>query len=256
MIDILILEDTAAERLRYADIIKKRIEVNPSDHPYDMRLALATAKPREILDYIQSHAEATILAVLDIHIQDDALSGIDIAETLRHAYPLANIVFITTHDDLLPLTLKRKVAPLDFIYKETGAGEIKTSLRQDVDVVHHWYQQVSNTLKTHFTYEALPGVYRKIDFADIDYFQTQPGYDHQLLLVGKGLHVEFRGELAQLAAKYPKLMRCDRGYLLNPDNMTTFDAKKRLVYFDQAKTISCKVSTRKINDVLDFFKSH
>ncbi|GAF38553.1 hypothetical protein JCM14202_366 [Agrilactobacillus composti DSM 18527 = JCM 14202] len=58
MIDILILEDTAAERLRYADIIQKRIQVNPSDHPYDMQLALATANPREILNYIQTHAEA------------------------------------------------------------------------------------------------------------------------------------------------------------------------------------------------------
>ena len=254
MLNVLILEDDAQQRSDYRKVIQTRIDYNPSIHAYDMAIAVCTDDPAEISAYLKAHPDDLVFALLDIEIAGTTISGIDVADEIRQSQPFASIVFITTHDELMPLTLQRRVEPLDFIYKESGAAQRDAAIKKDVDLAYQRYQRNIIAVEPRFSYQVMGSVIREINFSDLYYLEANKSHPHWLTLVGKNIRTEFKGELKKITAEQPNMIRCDKSYLVNPQNIVSFDIKNRTIYFDEAGKNSCIVSSRKVPVIRDFLK--
>ncbi|WP_455386365.1 response regulator [Lactiplantibacillus pentosus] len=126
MLPVYILEDNEAQRSKYTSIINNTIMIEE----YDMQLAVATDDPQVLLDSIVSSEEG--LFFLDMEIGSQPQAGLNLADEIRHRLPFAQIVFITTHEELSFLTLERRIAPLDYILKEQGPDTVKTKIEADI----------------------------------------------------------------------------------------------------------------------------
>ncbi|MCD2255758.1 DNA-binding response regulator [Lactobacillus sp. CC-MHH1034] len=245
MLEVLILEDNDLQRQMYHQIIQRRIEINDTPKAYDMEIAVCTPEPKDILNYLNEHRNARVFALLDIQIDRSNLNGINVAEKIRTQQPFAAIAFITTHDEMLKLTLSRKVEPLDFIYKEAGSENVTQFIREDVDTAYERYQKDTRNSEVMFSYEVARDRFRELKFSDLYYVESLKDAPRKLLLRGRDVRAEFRGELRQVEKDNPNLIRCDRSILINPQNVVIFDFEQRVVYFDEQRKVSCKVSARK-----------
>lgn len=81
------------------------------------KVELQASQPQQVVNYLDDCEPQNGIYFLDIDLQAD-IDGIQLAEIIRQKDVQAEIIFVTTHDELAPLTLKRKVAALDFIAKD------------------------------------------------------------------------------------------------------------------------------------------
>lgn len=127
MFPIYLLEDDEAQRVEYISIIKNIIMIKE----YDMQLVVATGDLQELMNNIVNSKEG--LFFLDMEIGEQTQAGLNLADEIRQQLPFAQIVFITTHEELSFLTLERRIAPLDYILKEQGLDDIKQKIVKDID---------------------------------------------------------------------------------------------------------------------------
>lgn len=83
-----------------------------------MKLVFATTDPNDIFLYLKKNDITNCLFFLDIDLGTH-LDGIDIAQQIRSDNEFAQIVFITSHQELAIKTLQRQIAPLDYIVKDS-----------------------------------------------------------------------------------------------------------------------------------------
>lgn len=243
-LNILILEDDTIQRLYYKEIIQKRILINPSPKSYDMRIAVSSDQPQDILNYIKINPHDSILALLDIDLNKN-ISGINVAELIRQKCSSADICFITSYSDLLLPIINKNLAPLDFIIKNQSEELITNQLRNIVDLAFSRYKkEITNSKDVSlFTYEPAPGIYHQIPTKNILYIQTSI-QKHRLILVQRNSEIEFRGELKDLD-RHKNFLRADRQVIVNLSNIAKIDIKARKIYFSHSNK-SCKISVRKV----------
>ena len=110
---IILCEDDIILMSHYKAIIDNWVMIND----YDMQLVLATTDPEDIFLYLSKNKVTNSLYFLDIDLGKD-FDGIDVAQHIRTDNEFAQIVFITSHQELAMETLKRQIAPLDYIVKD------------------------------------------------------------------------------------------------------------------------------------------
>nr|WP_235032807.1 hypothetical protein [Enterococcus sp. CSURQ0835] len=52
------------------------------------------------------------------------MNGIDLAEEIREKDVQAKIIFITTHDELIPLTIQHHIKALGFVTKDSVFNQL------------------------------------------------------------------------------------------------------------------------------------
>ncbi|MCC9992476.1 response regulator, partial [Streptococcus agalactiae] len=73
-------------------------------------------KPVQLLESICEKGMHN-LYFLDIEIKNDEQRGLEVAKQIRQIDLYAQIVFVTTHSELMPLTFRYQVSALDYIDK-------------------------------------------------------------------------------------------------------------------------------------------
>ena len=211
---------------------------------YDMQLVVATGDLQELMNNVMNSKEG--LFFLDMEIGEQTQAGLNLADEIRQQLPCAQIVFITTHEELSFLTLERRIAPLDYILKDQSADLITQRIIKDINVVQNELKKTNSQRKDVFNYK-LGTRYFSLALDDVILLSTsklRPG-SVQLHAINKV--AEFPGNLNALEEKYPQFFRCDKSSLVNLNHLRSFDYKEKELLLDGE--IRCKASFRKSREL-------
>lgn len=246
MFPVYLLEDNDIQRQQYAEFIRNGILINDAN----LELKSSTNTTEKFFnDYVPQEQG---LYFLDMELNGDKLAGLNIAEQIRCDSPLAQIIFITTHDELSLTTLERKIAPMDYILKDKGLNAIKERITSDIETAQQNLQRYSHSSKDLLDYK-IGSRYFSIMMDDVIMLYTQKDIPGRIFIVTKNQLAEFSGSLNTFETDYPNLFRCNRSYLVNLENATTYDSRNRILSFNDGST--CEVSFRK-NKELTKLLSH
>ena len=247
MFSIYLLEDNLEQQAYYMKVIKNTIMIND----YAMKLVCATNDVEKLESSILEQEQGLFFLDMEIGSQTDA--GLKLASKIRQRRPFAQIVFITTHDELAFLTLERKIAPLDYILKDKTLENIKSKIIEDINLARAQYVEALYHQQKLFGYR-IGSRYFSVPMNELVMLYTVKERPGSVTVIAKNRQAEFPGNLNNLEEKYPNLFRCDKSYLVNLDHVRSFDAQARQLQFNQG--LVCKVSFRKARDLTKLLKKH
>ncbi len=234
MIDVHICEDNQKQ----LNLFKKYISNSIMFENLDMKIALATSDPHELLREILA-AENIGLFFLDIDLKSD-MDGLALAQRIRQIQPRCFIIFITSHLEMSFLTFQYKVEALDFIIKDTPE-HIKSKIHECLLDVENKYTSLNNTVNRTFIINQNDRCIT-IDYNDIIFFGTS-GNIHKIQLHAQRRLIEFTGQLKEIEKQLDyRFYRCHRSYIINKENISEVDFDKLIVYMNNGE--SCPVSVR------------
>lgn len=220
MFPIYLLEDDEAQRVEYISIIKNIIMIKE----YDMQLVVATGDLQELMNNIVNSKEG--LFFLDMEIGEQTQAGLNLADEIRQQLPFAQIVFITTHEELSFLTLERRIAPLDYILKEQGLDDIKQKIVKDIDATQTILKTETVQHKDILGYK-IGTRFFSVPINDVIMLSTNKERPGSIRLTAKNKVADFPGNLNSFENKYSQFFRCDKSALVNVDYIDSYDYQKK-----------------------------
>ncbi|WP_412989262.1 response regulator transcription factor [Pediococcus siamensis] len=245
MFSIYLLEDNLEQQAYYTKVIKNTIMINN----YAMKLVCATNNVEKLEGSILDQDQGLFFLDMEISGQTDA--GLKLASKIRQKMPFAQIVFISTHDELAFLTLERKIAPLDYILKDQLVEDIKSKIIEDINLAQEQYVKSIYHQQTLFGYR-IGSRYFSVPMSELIMLYTIKERPGSVTMIAENRQAEFPGNLNNLEEKYSNLFRCDKSYLVNLDHVRSFDAQAKRLQFNQG--LVCKVSFRKARDLTKLLK--
>ncbi|WP_159592370.1 response regulator transcription factor [Streptococcus halichoeri] len=233
--NIFILEDDFLHQTRIENIVRQIL----ADQQIEVKHFDVYGKPNQLLEDI-SERGGHQLFLLDIEIKDDEKRGLDLAIEIRQKDPHAEIVFVTTHSEFMPVSFQYHVSALDFIDKELPEEQFTERIEQLIKYVQH--QQGKTLAEDSFVFKNAK-TQVQILFADLLYIETSC-IAHKLVLYSTRERIEFYGELSEIIKQEPRLFQSHRSYVVNPYNISSINRDERLVYLKNGS--SCLVSRLKI----------
>lgn len=234
MLKTYICDDNNSHRTHF----EKQIENYNFINGTDFHVVMSTANPHEVVEQIKKVPEIA-LYFIDIDLQTD-IDGLELARQIREYDSWGFIIFITTHDEVMPLTFKNKVSALDFIEKESallGEPVIADCLATVWKKMGQFTPGINETLTL-----KVQDKHFSIKLSDI--YRIESTGEHRKVTV-----IEQNGYLhisALLKEVYDSLTEdfvyTGRNCIINKNHVVSYDSKNRLLHFDNNTT--CSVSTR------------
>lgn len=198
-------------------------------HSERLKIELVTQDPRDVIQYIDTLQPKQGIYFLDIDLNAD-IDGLELAEYIRENDVQAKIIFMTTHDEYLPLTIKRRVEALGFIAKDQSLDDYRTEIMELLDLAQNRIDatKLDNNLSFQFSIGSQDFV---LDSKTV-YILEPSDLPHRIKLFTSDGQYEFYGNLSEIEKNYPFLTRVSRSCLVNLKNAQKIDYKKRLIYFD------------------------
>lgn len=193
------------------------------------KIVLKTRSPLEVEKYLRQFRPVHGIYFLDIDLNHE-INGIDLAEKIRSLDVQAKIIFITTHDEMLPLTIKRRVETLGFVIKDQLFDDYRSEIVELLLLAQERIDATQTSKKQAFIFSIGSQTFT-IDLNDI-YFIEASKLPHRLTLWMNGGQYEFYGKISEIEKKYPMLTKINRSCVANLANAREIDFKKRLVYFE------------------------
>jgi len=246
MLHIFICEDNITHKNQIEKCIENYIMINDFDH----KIALSTDNPDKVIDYLKQN-RVTGLYFLDVDLNHE-LDGIKLAGKIREFDPRGFIVFITTHDEALPLTFQYKVEAMDFILKEEFY-DLQNKIHECIFNAHKRYSAKLSELQRTFSFTVFDKL-MTIECSKIYFFETVPGKAHKVHIYTTDGVFEFYGLLSQVIKELDSnFYRCHKSYIINLQQELELNPKERLVRFKNGS--SCGVSSRKLSGLRDALNS-
>lgn len=196
-------------------------------------IACAAQKPQDVLKYLQTSQPHRGTYFLDIDLQAN-IDGIDLAEKIRASDIEANIIFTTTHEELAPETLKRKVGAIAFIEKQQKLEAYRDNI---YDILAYIEKLIKKSVEYHqqnFIFEIGTQIF---NFNQTEVFSIESSkIPHQLIFISNNGQYEFYGKLNELEKKYSFLFRISRSCLINPANIRQIDFPSRQILLKNGTT--------------------
>jgi len=217
MLHIIICEDDVGQRTYIESAISKHIAAGD----YEMKLALSSDDPVQVLAHTKAYPDKRRLYLLDIDLQHDEMDGIELGAKIREADPLAKIVFITTHSELAYLTFQHKISAQDYIVKGRPQ-DIKARVSECIAEAYKLYLKEKNEQMKYFKVDANGEVWN-IPHDDMLFFETHVSIRHRVILHTENGKIDFRGFLSEIEKLVPEFYRCHKSYLLNASKISYID---------------------------------
>lgn len=209
--------------------LNKLIENYILFHSNLFQIKLQASNPQSVIDYLSDQEPQNGIYFLDIDLKSD-LDGIQLAEKIRQKDVQAEIVFVTTHDELAPLTLKRKVAALDFIEKDQPLEDYRQEIYDTLDYAKKIIDETRTVQKRTFSFEVGTQIYN-LEKSEVILIEASD-IPHRLNLYSANGKFEFYGKLNELENKYSFLFRISRSCLINPESIQHIDFSARKIEFE------------------------
>lgn len=240
MYSIIVCEDDPTQLHAISTTIKNFVLF----HEEDFDNSFSTPNPEKCLDYLKSHNIQNGIYLLDIDL-GTSMNGIDLAEQIRKLDVESEIIFITSHDEMAPLTLKRRVEALGFISKDNSLEKIRDEIYETLNLARLRSDERKNLKRKIFNFSIGVRVFN-FDLDDVLILETAK-IPHRLNLFTKSGKYEFYGRLQDYEKKYTELFRCSRSALINIKNISEYNASTKMIYFDSS--LSCKCSITKTREL-------
>lgn len=244
---IVACEDNFIQLHQLENIIKNYVLF----HDDFFELELFTQSPQDVTNYLKKFTPQNGIYFLDINLRN-RITGIDLAEMIRKVDTLGKIIFITTHEELAPMTLKRKVEALGFITKDQKPENFRDEVMELLELARERIVDSRKKIKRNFSFIIGKQAYN-ISMEEV-LFITPSVIPHRLVLQTKDGQYEFYGKLNILEEKYTNLFRLNRSCLANLDNVKEVNFSKKSVFFSEDKEII--FSTRHSKKLRNYFKKH
>lgn len=235
---IAILEDDVFHR----KLLLKSIQNYALFQEPSIEIALCTGDAHDLIQ----HGEAFQIDcyLLDIELNGQ-MNGMELAQRIRRKDPFAQIIFVTSHADRLPLTFTYKLAALDFIIKRS-ADQMASDIIAALQAALRKYKQIGEADSSKWFQIKVGEKIKNIRLEDIFYIETSV-HPHKLELHEKnGCHV-FYGKLKDLQSLSDTFFRCHKSCTINLHHVAELNLKKRSVMMSNGRT--CPVSFRLIRSL-------
>ncbi|TWW12467.1 DNA-binding response regulator [Dellaglioa algida] len=212
-------------------------------------IQLKTQGPTEVIEYLEKFNPKQGIYFLDIDLEN-SIDGIDLAEKIRESDVQAKIIFVTTHNEMLPLTIQRRVEALGFILKDQPLDDYRAEIAELLTLARQRIDATRDSQRRAFVFSIGSQTF-SIDRQDI-YFIEPSNLPHRVCLNTKNGRYEFYGNLNDLEEKYLCLFRINRNCLVNLKNITEIDFKSREISF--GIELSRQFSKGKANKIKNLLK--
>lgn len=181
--------------------------------------------------------------ILDLEINGIKTAGLELSQLIRQHDQLANIIFITVHEEFVYTTYKYRVSALDFIAKDRGS--IYTELKKDLTYIKN---ELQTSTKEFFTYQAYSEESR-IPLENICYFTTNPDNSHSCIMyTTDNREIQLNYNLRKLEKMNTHFFRTQRSYLVNPLQVRQVNFYNHTVIFYNG--LSCPITRHREKDLL------
>ena len=230
LLKIFVLEDEWIQQSRIEAVLQELI----AQKSLQCKVPEVFGKSSQLLDAITERG-AHHLFFLDIEIKGEEKKGLEIAKEIRKKDPHATIVFVTTHSEFMPITFQYKVAALDFIDKTLSEEEFRERISSAID----------------YTLEQAGTTIAQVPFNKILYVETSPTI-HKVILHTQDERLEFYASITDIEKADPRLYRCHRSFVVNPQNITKIDKEAKKAFFENGD--NCLISRTKYRGLLEALK--
>ncbi|MDR4984208.1 MULTISPECIES: LytTR family DNA-binding domain-containing protein [Bacillus] len=239
---IFILEDDVIQAQQMKRLVEEICEKYML--PYDF--IEVTSKSENIIHNI-SRTKYVPIYFLDIEIKREERKGLQVAQEIRKYDTQGIIVFVTTHSEFAPISYRYMVSALTFIdkglpYEERYKVFEECLLQYEARNKHIIPPDdfiVENNNAT-----------VKVPFHEVEYIMTDE--PHRLALVTLDRNVYFYGTLKEIEIIDERLFRCHQSYVVNTKQMSSYDAKQKMMILKSGKRIP--VSRRLVSKVRNMLK--
>ena len=253
MISVFICEDN----LQFLQMLSKCVSDYISIEDYDIKLALCTPNPAEIIDYIKCD-DVNGLYILDVELENGE-NGVELARTIRQYDPRGFIAFVTAHPHYIQKTFEYQVEAMAYIQKTDDENII---CQKVADCIKNAYNKhVSRAYATPFIFKSANGRTVSCEYKDILFFETDPLKGiKRIILHTKSRQYTFYGTIGELARELPNghFFQCHKSGIVNVDNLTQ-DCKEDLEqgkdYMLMSNGAECPVSIRKKRALLKLMEA-
>lgn len=222
---IILCEDSPQQLANLKETIKDYMLF----HDNQFELAFSSANPHEIQAFIEEHQIQKGIYFLDIDLSSD-MNGIDLAQWIRNYDVGAKIIFVTTHTEMAPMTLKRQVEALGFITKDEY-DKMRSEIFQNLELAYQRIEQTALEDENLNVYSFKIGN-ETLNFNEKDIILIESSDKaHRVNLITKDGQYEFFDNIGNLE-KETNLIKVSRSLLINSQNIERIDFKMRIIYFN------------------------
>lgn len=172
------------------------------------------------------------------------MSGLELGKCIREKDPHANLVFVTTHEEMVFLALQMSFGVCNYLLKDDANWQ--TQLQQTLKNIEYFHSAWSSASGPTITLHQ-GGFYEIIRKEDIYYIRSVKN-QHRIKLSLKNGERTLPESLSRFAGQLGNSFAfCRRDCLVNLAHVRNLDARKRLIELDNGESLSC--SARMINDI-------
>lgn len=247
MLKVFVCEDNKAHRDKIAQCVQNYIQMEN----LEIELALSTHDPNVLISYLEKHRDAG-LYFLDVDLRQ-AINGIKLAELIRTYDPRGFIVFVTTHNEALPMTFKYKVEAMDFIIKD-GVNGIQQKIVSCINDAHTKYSARATELQANYVFKMAEQKVVSLSYDKIIFIETASLAPRKVILHAVGGIFEYYGKLDEIQGQLDgRFFRCHKSYIINTQMVEQVDRRNCVIYLRSGNT--CVVSTRRVSELLRMIKN-
>lgn len=238
--NLFVLEDNWIEQVN----LEKTINLIASEQKIPITTLKSFSDVKEMKQNLPSPSVDNVY-LLDLEIGDDREAGLKMSKYIRRYDIYSTIIFITVHDEMLPVTYKYQSEALDFIAKDKD--DIKKHLSSAFKAITRKLGKFS-----------LPTIllkigtgYTRVNLDNILYFIPNPQNSHQsFLYLNNNKRITVHGSLTTLAEKSPLLFRSHRRCLINLMKVTEINTHEHTVSL-KGTSQACPLSRLKTSQLLN-----
>lgn len=210
MLNIIICEDDAVQ-LNFLKMATKKFLFEHTN--FAATLLMSTTNPTDLQSYIQNNHDEQVLYILDIEFANSLVKGFDLAKAAQSNQPSSDFIFITSHDELAPLTLQIALSPVAYITKNEGPAVVRQKLFSALNKI-----MVANHANSNqFTYTV--GSHKfQLPISNIQFFKVETG-SHKVSIFAKNTITQINDNLSNLEDQLPTFFRNHKSYLTNLDQI-------------------------------------
>lgn len=233
MIPIMICDDDTL----WTQKLAREIECFQIASDWEVSLTHISQKPEEFLQYVRQERPKMGIYLLDIDLKSE-ISGMELGREIRRLDSSAQLIFITSHDELVFPTLSMGFSVCNFIVK--SRQDWKKQLHQTFQIVesyyHDWNQPKTPSLTLKY------GNHRETLPKDDIYFITSVKNTHRIQLHLKSGYRDVPLSLTELKNQLGEdFVLCRRDCLVNQSHIQHMDCLKRQLLLDNQVKINCSV---------------
>jgi len=245
VLNIFICEDNNNQREQITNITKNYIEFED----LDIKIAMSSNAPEPIIQYLSEHEKTAGLYFLDVDLNND-MNGVKLAENIRKYDPRGFIVFVTAHEEALPLTFKYKVEALDFIPKSDF--QVGSRICECIRDAYTKYTGKTNELNDNYVFKVNHSI-MSVAKDDILFFEASIETPHKIILHAKNGIYNFYSNMKDIEKSIGEnFFRSHKSFIINLKKVKSIDKTSNTIYMVNKST--CLVSVRQMPKLLELMK--